>query len=76
MRKQKAIQKQEERLRKEQEKEQDLYWDPMRTTKKKKKVPQKKQKQKADVFQREFESIMKIIRELWIERNTDRHRPL
>ena len=48
----------------------------MRPIKKKKKVPQKKKKQKADVFQRVFESIMKIIRELCLERNTDRHRPL
>ena len=77
LRKQKAIRKQEEKLREEQEKEQDLYWDPMQTTeKKKKKEIQKKTKQKADVFQRVFESIMKIIRELWLERNTDQHQPL
>ena len=75
-RKQKAIRKQKEKIREEQEKEWDLYWDPMRPTKKKKKVPQKKQKQKADVFQRVFEGIIRIIRELWLERNTDRHRSL
>ena len=76
LRKQKAIRKQKEKLREEREKERDLYWDPMRTTKKKKKVPQKKQEQKADVFHRVFESIIKIIRELWLERNIDCHRPL
>ena len=64
LRKQKAIRKQKEKLREEREKERDLYWDPMRTTKKKEKVPQKKKKQKSDVIQQVFESIMKIIREL------------
>ena len=53
----------------------------MRPTKKKKKKkktvePQKKKKQKADIFQRVFEGIILIIRELWLEHNTDRHRPL
>ena len=50
----------------------------MRPMKKKKKTvePQKKKKQKADAFQRVFEGIIQIIRELWLERNTDRHRPL
>ena len=78
LRKLKTIRKQEGKLREEQEKERDLYWDPTGTTKKKKKLPQKKKKlphkkkkQKADVFQRVFESIMKIIRELWLECNTD-----
>ena len=36
----------------------------------------KEAKQKPNVFQRVFESITKIIRELWLERNTDCHRPL
>ena len=60
-------------------KERDLYWDPTRPTKKKKKkkeVLKKKQKQKADVFQRVIEGIIQIIIELWLECNTDRHRPL
>jgi len=35
-----------------------------------------KKKQKADVFQKVFESITKIILELWLKRNTDRHLPL
>ena len=50
----------------------------MKPTNKKKKTtePQKKQKQKADVFQRVFEGIIRIIRKLWLERNTDRHQPL
>ena len=78
----KATQRQKEKLQREQEKiteakekERDLYWDPMRLTKREKKMeePQKKQKQKADVFQRVFEGIIFIIRELWLERNTDRH---
>jgi len=28
------------------------------------------------VFQRVFEGITRIIQELWLERNTDRHQPL
>ena len=47
-----------------------------KTNEEKKKVPQKKQKQKADVFRRVFKSIIWIIRELWLEHNMDRHRPL
>jgi len=76
LRKQKVIRKQEEQLRVEKEKARDLYWDPTWQKKKEKKEIQKKPKQKADVFQRVFESIMKTVRELWLERNTDRHRPL
>ena len=37
---------------------------------------QKKPKQKVDVFQRVFKSITKIIQELWLGRNIDRHRPI
>ena len=37
--------------------------------------PQPK-KHKADVFQRVFQAITVIIRELWLERNTDRHQPI
>ena len=51
----------------------------MRPTKRKKKTvePQKKKKkQRTDIFQRVFEGIIRIIKELWLERNTDRHRPL
>ena len=35
-----------------------------------------KQVRKADVFQRVFAGIIRIIRELWLERNMDRHQPL
>ena len=72
------LQREQEKLREAQEKERDLYWDRMRPTNKKRKTekPQKKQKQKADVFQSMFESIIQIIRELWLEHNTDRHQPL
>ena len=38
--------------------------------------PPEKKKRKADVFQRVFAGIIRIIRELWLERNTDRHQPL
>ena len=51
LRKQKAIRKQEEKLRAEQEKAQDLYWDLMRTPKKKKKKKKKEIQKKADMFQ-------------------------
>ena len=37
--------------------------------------PQPK-KHKADVFQRVFQAITVIIKELWVERNTDRHQPI
>ena len=47
LRKQKAIRKQEEQLRAEQEKEQDLHWDPMRTTKKKKRKNTEENKTKS-----------------------------
>ena len=43
---------------------------------KKTKEKPKKTKQKENVFQRMFKSITKIIRELWLEQHTDRHRPL
>ena len=36
----------------------------------------KKTKQKADVFQRVFTSVTKIIQQLWLEQNTDTHRSL
>ena len=38
--------------------------------------PPPKKKRKADVFQRVFQEIVLIIRELWLERNTDRHQPI
>ena len=44
--------------------------------KEEKEKTQKKQKQKTDVFQRMFVNITKIIKKLWLERNTDHHRPL
>ena len=72
------VQREQEKLREAQEKERELYWDPMRPAKKKKTsvVPPEKKKRKADVFQRVFTGIIRIIRELWLERNTDRHQPL
>ena len=38
--------------------------------------PPEKKIRKADVFQRVFEGIIRIIRELWLEHNTDCHQPL
>ena len=38
--------------------------------------PPPKKKRKADVFQRVFQGIVRVIREMWLERNTDRHNPL
>ena len=38
--------------------------------------PPPKKKYKADVFQRVFLEIVGVIRELWLERNTDRHQPI
>ena len=38
--------------------------------------PPPPKKRKADVFQRIFQEIVVIIRELWLERNTDRHQPI
>ena len=38
--------------------------------------PPEKKIRKADVFQQVFEGITQVIRELWLERNTDRHQPL
>ena len=50
----------------------------MRPTKKRKTTVKKieKKKRKADVFQRVLAGIIRIIRKLWLERNTDRHQPL
>ena len=77
-RKQKNSQKQREKLREAQEKKRDLYWDPTRPTKKRKTTVDKpaKTKCKADVFQRMLAGIIRIILELWLERNTDCHQPL
>ena len=72
------VQQEQRKLREAQEKERDLYWDPMRPTKKRRtrvEAPETK-KRKADVFQRVLARIIRIIRELWLERNTDRHQPL
>ena len=38
--------------------------------------PPPKEKQKADVFQQVFQGIVRVVREMWLERNTDRHQPL
>ena len=38
--------------------------------------PPPPKKRKVDVFQRVFQEIVLIIRELWLERNTDRHQPI
>ena len=73
------VQREQKKIREAQEKEQDLYWDPTRSMKKKRTTvePPEKKIQKADVFQRVFKGIIiRIIRELWLERNTDRHQQL
>ena len=68
----------QEKIREAQERKQDKYWDPIRS--KQRKTPEieppPKKKRKADVFQRVFQEIVLIIRELWLERNTDRHQPI
>ena len=51
-------QREQEKLRETQEKEWNLYWEPMRPMKKKTVEPQKNVKQKADVFERVFAGIM------------------
>ena len=40
--------------------------------------PPPKKKHKADVFQRvsQFQGIVWVVREMWLERNKDRHQPL
>ena len=38
--------------------------------------PPSKKKRKVDVFQRVFQEIVRIIRELWFEHNMDRHQPI
>ena len=57
------------------ESERDGYWDSTRAKERKaQEVEYPKPKEyKADVFQRVFQAITVIIRELWLERNTDRH---
>ena len=47
-----------------------------RTPIKYEKEKKKSTKRKTDVFQRVFNSITKIIHELWLERNNDQHNPL
>ena len=72
------VQQEQKKIREAQEKERDLYWDLTRPMKKKRKTvePPEKKIRKADVFQRVFEGIIRIIRGLWLERNTGRHQPL
>ena len=76
--KKEKVQWEQRKIREAQEKEQDLYWDPTRPMKKKRTTvePPQKNKRKADVFQQVFEGITRIIQELWLERNTDRHQPI
>ena len=70
--KMKATQRQKEQLQREQKirEVQEKEWDLTRPTKRKKKTgePQKKEIQKADLFQGVFEGIIWIIRELWFGR--------
>ena len=56
--------REQEKIREAQEKERDLYWDPMRPMKKKTtaiELPPKK-KHKADIFQQVFQGIVRVIR--------------
>ena len=68
----------QEEVRETVERERDGYWDPTRAKQRKaQEVEQPKpQKHIADVFQRVFKEITVIIREMWLERNTDRHQPI
>ena len=68
----------QEKVREDLEKQRDLYWNPLRPTKQKTPViePPPKTKRKADVFQRVFQGIVRVVREMWLERNTDRYNPL
>ena len=76
-RKLKDIQPEKDKVQREQRKLREAQ-DPTRPMKKRRTTveePEKK-KRKADVFQRVLAGIIRIIRELWLERNTDRHQPL
>jgi len=67
----------QEEIREAQERERDGYWEPMRAKQRETQIePPPPKKRKADVFQRIFQAIVVIIRELWLERNTDRHQPI
>ena len=72
--KQKTVQshRAQEEIREALERERDGYWDPTRVKQRKaQEVEQPKpKKHKADVFQRVFQAIAVITRELWLERNT------
>ena len=69
-------QRERKQRREAEEQQRNPYWDPTRPTKKRKMEKPEKKVRKADVFQRVFAGIIRIIRELWLERNTDRHQPL
>ena len=75
---QRKEQREHQKEREAQERDRAGYWDP--TKAKQRKVQKAEQpkptKHKADVFQRVFKGITVIIRELWLERNTDRHQPI
>ena len=64
------IQQAEQKRREAEEQQRNPYRKRQRTMEK----PEKKVR-KADVFQRVFAGIIRIIRELWLERNTDCHQP-
>ena len=49
---------------------------PNKTNEEEKENTIEEAEKKANIFQRVFESIIQIIRELWFERNTDCHRSL
>ena len=72
------VQRERKKRREAEEQQRNPYWDPTRPMKKRRTTvePPEKKKQKADIFQRVFAGIIRIIRELWLERNTDRHQPL
>ena len=63
----------QEKIQEAQERERDGYWEPMRAKQRntQEEEPPPPKKRKADVFQRVFQKIVLIIRELWLERNTD-----
>ena len=69
------VQREQRQRREAEEQQRNSYWDPTRQTKKRKVEKPEKKVRKADAFQRVFVGIIRIIRELWLERNTDRHQP-
>jgi len=70
------VQRERKQRREAEEQQRNPYWDPTRSMKKRQMEKPEKQVRKTDVFQRVFAGIIRIIRELWLERNMDRHQPL